>query len=220
MYYSQDKQDIILEEHIFKGYKNGFFVDVGANDGIYISNTLYFERNNNWSGINIEPIKKLYDKLVINRPNSININCAIYSNDGETDFICNSGYTEPLSGIKDTYDGRHLQRVNKENKQNNSSTELIKVNTKRLETIFDEYNVKQINYLSIDIEGAEFAAIKSINFDKVFIDVISFENNYNDVSIPIVKYLEEKNYIIFHVCLDIFMIHKDSIFNKSFLFKK
>ena len=29
--------------------------------------------------------------------------------------------------------------------------------------------------MSVDVEGAEFAVIKSINFDKVFIDVISFE---------------------------------------------
>jgi hypothetical protein len=58
MYYSQDKQDKFLEENIFKGYKNGIFIDVGAHDGVNLNNTLYFESNNNWSGINIEPIKK------------------------------------------------------------------------------------------------------------------------------------------------------------------
>ena len=61
----------------------------------------------------------------------------------------------------------------------------------------------------------EFEVIKSINFDKVFIDVIGFENNYNDVSVPIVKYLQEKNYIVIHVSLDIFMIYKDSLFYKK-----
>jgi FkbM family methyltransferase len=44
-----------------------------------------------------------------------------------------------------------------------STTEIIKVNTKKLETIFDENNVSHINYLSIDVEGAEFEVIKSIN---------------------------------------------------------
>ena len=212
MYSSQYNQDKYLEENIFKGFKNGVFVDVGAHDGISLNNTLYFERNNNWTGINIEPIKSVYDSLLINRPKSININCAVCNIDGETEFLCNRGYTEMLSGIKDTFDKRHLQRIEHENNQMGSITETIKVKTKRLETILDENAIRNINYLSIDVEGAEYEVIKSINFDKVFIDIIGFENNYEDVSIPIVKYLEEKNYVVFYKHLDIFMIHTNSVF--------
>jgi FkbM family methyltransferase len=215
MFYSQDGQDMYLENNIFKNHKNGFYVDVGAHDGISINNTLYFEKNNNWSGINIEPIKKVFDNLVINRPNDINLNCAVCNNDGETEFLCNTGYTEMISGLKDTFDSRHLQRLYNENSTMGSTTEIIKVHTKKLETIFDENNVSRVNYLSIDVEGAEFEVIKSINFDKVFIDVIDFENNYNDVSIPIVEYLENKNFVVIHKTnLDIFMINKNSIFYK------
>jgi FkbM family methyltransferase len=214
MFHSQDNQDKYLETNIFKGYKNGFYVDVGAHDGISINNTLYFEKHNNWSGINIEPIKTVFDKLVINRPNNINLNCAVCNNDGETDFLCNTGYTEMISGIKDNFDMRHLQRLQNENIQHGSITEVIKVQTKKLETILHENDISHINYLSIDVEGAEFEVIKSINFDKVFIDVIGFENNYNDVSVPIVEYLHNKGFIIIHRCTDIFMINKMSIFYK------
>jgi len=214
MYYSQFKQDKILEENIFKGYKNGVFVDVGAHDGVSINNTLYFEENNNWTGINIEPIKKVYDKLITNRPKSININCAVCNNDGETEFVCNTGYTEMISGIKNTFDPRHQIRLIRENTRYGGMTEIIKVETQRLETIFDKHNISHINYLSIDVEGGEFEVIKSINFDKVFIDVIGFENNYNDTSIPIIQYLEQKNFIVFHIHLDILMINiKSSFFN-------
>lgn len=212
MYSSQYNQDKYLEENVFKGFKNGVFVDVGAHDGISLNNTLYFERNNNWTGVNIEPIKRVYDSLVINRPNSININCAVCNIDGETEFLCNSGYTEMLSGIKDTFDKRHVQRIERENSEMGSITQTIKVKTKRLETILDENAIRHINYLSIDVEGAEYEVIKSINFDKVFIDIIEFENNYEDTSIPIVKYLEEKNYVVFYRNLDIFMIHTKSVF--------
>jgi FkbM family methyltransferase len=214
MFHSQDNQDKYLETNIFKGYKNGFYVDVGAHDGISINNTLYFEKNNNWSGINIEPIKTVFDKLVINRPNNINLNCAVCNNDGETDFLCNVGYTEMISGIKDNFDIRHLHRLQLENIHYDSITEVIKVETKKLETILHENDISHINYLSIDVEGAEFEVIKSINFDKVFIDVIGFENNYNDISIPIVKYLENRNFVVIHKSLDIFMINKMSIFYK------
>jgi FkbM family methyltransferase len=215
MFNSQDNQDRFLETYVFKGYKNGFYVDVGAHDGTTINNTLYFEKQNKWTGINIEPIKTVFDKLVSNRPNNNNINCAVCNKDGETEFVCNTGYTEMISGIKDTFDLRHWKRLNYENEKMGATTEIIRVNTKKLETILDENKVSHINYLSIDVEGAEFEVIKSINFDKVFIDVIGFENNYNDTSIPIVEYLQTKNFITIYKALDIFMINKNSIFYKK-----
>ena len=217
MFYSQDKQDEILEKNVFKGFKNGIFIDVGAHDGISLNNTLYFENNNQWSGINIEPNQSVYEKLVVNRPNSINLCCAISNCDGISEFICNSGYTEMISGLKENYDPRHLERLERENNKMGSTTQIIEVNTKRLETICNEYNINHIHYLSIDVEGAEFEVIQSINFDTVFIDVIGFENNYDDTSIPIVKYLENKDYVVIHSSLDIFMIHKNSIFVNNIL---
>ena len=214
MFYSQSKcqQDKYLENKFFKGYKNGFYVDVGAHDGVCINNTLYFEKNNNWRGINIEPIKKVFDSLVKNRPNDININCAVCNNDGETEFYLNEGYSEMLSGIKDIYDERHLERLNNVNLNNFSTTQIIKVITKKLETIFDENNISHINYLSIDVEGAEFEVIKSINFEKVFIDIIGFENNYMDTSIPIIHYLENNGFKLDNISDDIFMINHKSQF--------
>jgi FkbM family methyltransferase len=216
MFYSSHKQDEFLEYNIFKGFKNGIFMDVGAHDGISINNTLYFEKNNNWNGINIEPIKDVYDRLVVNRPNSININCAVCNNDGTSEFYCNTGYTEMISGLKNNFDPRHLERLKRENSQHLSKTKIINVNTKKIETICNENNIKHINYLSIDVEGAEFDVIKSINFDTVFIDVIGFENNYMDTSIPIIEFLKSKNFVLlnFH-SLDIFMINKKSSFYEN-----
>jgi FkbM family methyltransferase len=212
MFYSQFRQDEYLENNIFKGCKNGIFMDVGAHDGVSLNNTLFFEENNNWTGINVEPIKNVYDSLVVNRPNCINLNCAVCNNDGVANFISNSGYTEMLSGLKNEYDSRHLNRVHNEVNLYGGNTEIIQVNTQKIETICDKYNIKHINYLSIDVEGAEFEVIKSINFDKLFIDVIEFENNYNDVSEPIISYLESKNYTKIHTTIDIFMINKSSSF--------
>ena len=212
MFHSQDKQDEFLETYVFKGFKNGIFVDVGAHDGISINNTLYFEKYNNWSGINIEPIQKVYDALAVNRPNCININCAVCNYNGSAEFICNTGYTEMISGLKDSFDSRHFQRLERENNQMGSTTEVIQVNTRTLQSICDEHNISHIHYLSIDVEGGEFEVIKSIDFDKVFIDVIGFENNYFDTSIPIIQYLESKNYIVIGKSLDIFMINKNSSF--------
>ena len=108
-----------------------------------------------------------------------------------------------ISGIKDTFDPRHKKRLEFENKLYGATTELIEVETKKLETICDSHNISHINYLSIDVEGGEFEVIKSINFEKVFIDVIGFENNYIDTSMLIINYLKQKNYIIIQKSLDI-----------------
>lgn len=215
MFYSQDKQDEILEKGLFKGYKNGFYVDVGAHNGRSLNNTLFFEETHGWNGINIEPNKTVYDKLVINRPNNINLNCAVCNTNGEAKFLMNKGYTEMLSGLEETFDPRHINRIERENIKYTGTTELITVKTKTMETILDEYNIKTINYLSIDVEGAEFEVIKSINFEKVFIDVIGFENNYPDVSKDIINYLRNKGFKVFLVRQDIFVINQDSTFVKN-----
>jgi FkbM family methyltransferase len=187
-------------------------MDIGAHDGISYNNTFYFEKNNNWSGFNVEPIHSVYSKLVVNRPNCVNINCAISDVEGTAEFICNKGYTEMISGLRKNYDPRHYNRLQSENDQMGSTTEIITVPTKRIDSICYEYNITHIHYLSIDVEGAEFDVVKSINFEKVFIDVIGFENNYNDTSIPIIQYLERRGYIELYRGGDIFMIYKDSVF--------
>jgi FkbM family methyltransferase len=211
-FHSQFKQDEILETNVFKGFKHGIFMDVGAHDGISLNNTLYFEQTNGWTGYNIEPNQKIFEHLVVNRPSCVNLHLAICNKDGVADFMCNEGYTEMLSGLAANYDDRHKLRLYTENAQYGGKTSLVQVHTKRIETICDEYNITHIHYLSIDVEGAEFDVIQSINFDKVFIDVIEFENNYDDTSAPIVEYLVGKGYIFIHKHLDIFMIHKDSPF--------
>ena len=216
-FYSSHDQDHFLETMVFKGYKNGIFVDVGAHDGKSINNTLYFEETNQWTGINVEPIPEVYSRLIKNRPNCINLNCAVSNNDGIAEFILNKGYTEMISGLKDNFDNRHIHRLNNEISRYGGTTEVVNVKTMRLETICDENYINHINYLSIDVEGAEFEVIKSINFDKVFIDVIGFENNYQDTSIPIIHYLTYKGYKIIHTSLDIIMIHEKSKFLKEII---
>lgn len=218
MFYSQYGQDAYVKKKIFKDKKNGVFIDVGAYDGKIYNNTLYFEENDNWSGINVEPNKHIFELLEKNRPNCININTAVSDKEEELDFISVKGGPEMISGLLENYDPRHEERLEFELKRDGGEKNIIKIKTKRLESIFDEYNIKKVDYLSIDVEGAEMSVIKSINFDKVFIDLIEFENNFLDVSKEIVDYLKEKNYIQCEIInsVDIFMLHKDSVYLNNY----
>jgi len=69
-------------------------MDIGANDGLIINNTLHFEKFHNWNGTNIEPLDNPYTKLVSNRPNCNNIQIVVYNKDGLSNFIYNDGYTD------------------------------------------------------------------------------------------------------------------------------
>jgi len=114
-YYSQYRQDEFLNEYYFKGVKGGVFLDIGAHDGESLSNSKFFEEELGWSGICIEPNPDVFKLLKENR-NCICINKAIYSKKGTVLFSKNSGRTEMLSGIVDSYDEEHLVRIIEENK--------------------------------------------------------------------------------------------------------
>ena len=212
-FYSQDKQDRFVDS-ICKGYENGVVVDVGAFDGEIFSNSLFFEQSRGWKAVCIEPIPIVFKKLVERRPNAINVNVACSDTNGSADFVMNSGGTTMLSGLYKEFDQRHHARVKCENNMvgNLGTTIVCSVPTRTLQSILDENNITHVNYLSIDVEGAEWSVLKGIDFDKTFIDIIGFENNYQDTSIPIVKWLQEKGFSVIQRSLDIFMINKKSQF--------
>ena len=215
MYNSQELQDKFLQEFVFRSFKKGFFVDVGAHNGVKFNNTKYFEDEHEWTGINFEPHSVYFKELNENRPNNINLNYAISDVEGELNFYENIGYGNMISGLVDTYNEQHLKRLKDCQDNKGCQTKIVKVKTKLLSDILQQYNVNNINYLSIDVEGAEFNVIKSIDFDKVFIDVIGFENNnYDNTYIKIINYLKKYDYKIIqnYKGLDIFMIHKNSKF--------
>lgn len=62
-YYSQYKQDEILNNQIFRNFRNGVFLDIGAHDGETLSNSLFFEEELGWSGICFEQIPEIFEKL-------------------------------------------------------------------------------------------------------------------------------------------------------------
>jgi FkbM family methyltransferase len=191
MYYSQSGQDKFLNETIFKGKRNGSFLDIGANDGVTLSNTCFFERELNWKGICIEPVKSTFSKLERQRK-SININCCISEVEGDKEFLSIQGYSEMLSGLIDKYDKRHLERIEKELKEWNGKAERILVKCRNINSVITETNLHGIDYCSIDTEGGEFDIVKSLNFDRFKIKAFSIENNFQAEDVRF--FMSEKGY--------------------------
>lgn len=203
-YYSQHGQDKYLAEEIFKNKQNGIFLEIGAHDGISFSNTYYFEKYLNWSGICVEPIPELFEHLKINRT-CICENSCIDVVEGKKLFLRCFGYiTEMYSGIEEYYDSRHLLRITKEIEEFSGAKTLIEVDCISMKRLLEKYEITQINLLSLDIEGGEEKILRSIDFDQIKIGVIVVENNFNDEGIR--SFLSSKNYIL------VKRIGKDDIF--------
>lgn len=158
------------------------FVEIGANDGVSLSNTYFFEKTRGWSGIVIEPLPNAFKKLEHVRQ-CITVNACVCDYDGETTFLEIDGRCEMLSGIPDKYDSGHVRRVRNNLKRHGATSREIVVPCFTLETLLDKHGINYVHYLSIDTEGGEIDILRSIDFQTISIDVVSVENNYFDTSI-------------------------------------
>ena len=174
--YSQIAQDIYYIEHISKNKRNGIFLDVGANDGIFTSNTAKLEFEYGWSGICIEANPDLIEKLNKNRPNSKNIHAAVWNERKLVEFEI------PLNNVKKTQ-GDLLSRIynikrNAPGYKKDTITKLVPVEAYTITDIVVS-NMSMpyvIDYMSLDVEGAEIEALQGIDFDLIDIKFMTVEH--------------------------------------------
>lgn len=190
-YFSQYGQDIYLDEQVFNRRRGGFFLDIGANDGISYSNTFFFEKFREWSGICVEPHPSAFAKLKENRKCTV-VNFGVNKVEELLEFVKIEGYAEMLSGLKDKYASDHIKRIENEMAVHKGNYEVIEVQCKRIESILNENSVSVVDYCSIDIEGGEVEALESVDLKIYDIKVLSVENNYYGKSLR--KFLEKFNY--------------------------
>lgn len=194
--WSSERQDIYVLS-VLKSKRNGYFIELGAADGIRKSNTKTLEKNYNWNGICIEADKKDYDKCCITR-NCIIVNeCVDQKNDNEVNFLIHDIVSGGIIDNDCDYNNKNVWWNN-----NNITT----MKTKTLEFILDLHNSpKIIDYLALDVEGAEYRILKNFPFDKYKILILTIERP-SDILIDLLK---NNGYIINKkLGQDIGFIHK------------
>ena len=163
-YKSQYGQDKYINEIVFKGKSNGTFLDIGAYDGVHLSNSYYFEKYKNWTGVCVEPNPKIYKQLAENR-NCICLNAAVSEKDGKMDYLNIPGL-EPLNGLIDKYDVRHMARIDRDMKKEGlTEKEVIEVDTINITDKLLSLGYDTIDYCNIDTEGGELSILKTIDLD-------------------------------------------------------
>ncbi len=182
-YFSQCGQDKWLIESCLPGLRGGVFVDIGAHDGVSFSNTCYLERQMGWTGVAVEPMPEIFARLNENR-SCIKVNGCIAAQPGIAKFQQISGYAEMLSGLTAQYDPRHLARIRREVAAHGGQVQEITVQCYQLNALLAEQAITHVDYLNVDVEGAEYAILRSIDWTALDIRVCGIENNYRDYRIP------------------------------------
>tara|TARA_R110000823_G_scaffold302413_1_gene423612 strand:- start:80 stop:715 length:636 start_codon:yes stop_codon:yes gene_type:complete len=195
-FYSQYGQDRWLYDTFFTNKGPGVFMEIGADDGVDKSNTLFFEESLGWKGICIEPSPKRFKLLEQNRT-CICENYAVSNTIDKVEFLDIAGWGKGLSGIIHKYHSRHRKRIQAEVRHPlNKGKEVVKVNTELLPNLLDKHNITEIDFCTIDTEGGEYDILSTIDFNKYNIRIIIVENNYGDNKIA--KLLTDNGYKNIH----------------------
>lgn len=172
-YFSQNGEDLLLSK-FFSDRKNGFYIDVGAFDGIHLSNTYYFEKLG-WDGICIEAHPKYFQNCQNNRTRSLCIHAACTGDEMLNEVTFSSEELGLLSGIEERgdiqqrYDGRGLKF---------EGFKKVVVPAVTLNNVLGmQKNKPEIDLISIDVEGHEMEVLKGLDFDKYHPRVLVIEAN-------------------------------------------
>lgn len=191
----------------------GFYIEAGSNDGVTQSNTMWLEKRG-WVGLLIEPNEIKYNECKRNR-SSANIfeHCALVSNTYNCDTISGNFAEDDENSL--------MSQVNillpdfdehqKEAFLQKSNRNIVNVPAKTLQSIIDAYNIINIDFLSLDVEGYEYEAMNGLDFIKNPPKVIQIETSTYEQRInKMVEYLNQRGYI--HIGLPDQNIINDQIF--------
>ncbi len=176
--------------HIAQFFDQGFIgtcVDVGAAQPINGNNTFYFETKG-WTTYCIEPNVKHISNLKAVRKNVYNFAVGAENLDSVEFTICtlSDGNQEAVSSLK--IDSQLL-----ENHRIYSPTlQTVSVQLRTLDSFFEELEIQNVDFISIDTEGTELDVLKGFNILKYKPKLFVIENNFNIPDLE--EYLKQYNY--------------------------
>lgn len=135
--------------------RNGYFIDSGACDGVYLSNTLKLEKEFGWTGILVEPLPSFAENLIKARSSNI--------------ITCGLDTIEKVFRLRDAHANSRLE---------DSGT--IEVQCFPISTVLKMFEAPNlIDYWSLDIEGNELSILESFPWESYHINCITVEHNTN-----------------------------------------
>ena len=210
--HSQANQDLFVLNFTNYVGKKGFFVEIGAGDGVSISNTYLLEKIG-WTGILVDPVDYNNENMKLRK--CIKDNRCVYSKTGlkipfaEVPFLQRTpgNYIQSQSFSAILKDANH-PFINLTNNTFNNSTsnifnkeaETIPLKVRDVETVslndlLEQYNApNKIDYISIDTEGSEFEIISNFDFNKYDVEIFTIEHNGANFRKDMIALLNHRGY--------------------------
>lgn len=167
-----------------KDIERGIFVEAGALDGLFMSNTKVLE-DLGWRGILIEPSYKAAVRCLANRKANVE-NCALVSKDFKEESVYGDFFFDGEDGMG-AWSGVHKNLYGLKAK--------AQVLARTLDSVLKSYSITKVDFLSLDVEGYELEALKGIDFKTTGITYILIEVNLKDYTLEEMDgYLEQFGY--------------------------
>lgn len=194
--YSQSGEDMIID-FLFqaKGISKPSYIDIGAHDPLYLSNTAFFYKNGS-RGINIEPNPQLFKKIEYYRKKDINLNIGIAQSEGFLEYYMfnvptmNTFSKEIADDLIKKYDFK--------------KTEIKRIEVKNLRDIVNRYRKGVFpDFLSLDTEGFDLEILKSIDYSNSYpkvicVETIEYSSGFNGrKEDEIIDFLIDKGYKVY-----------------------
>ncbi len=152
--------------------RNGVFIEIGALDGLKLSNSKVYEEVLGWSGLLVEPTPNVFQQLLKNRPNerAYKSNAAVCLKEGEIEMIG----TNEMAGRVDTLDEVHERTW--------SGAKRWKIQCGPMSKYVREAGLKRVDFFSLDVEGGEYDVLQTFPWDTVPVYAILVELNGREAS--------------------------------------
>jgi len=181
-YHCEDELIPIFEKYL--NYENGFYVDIGANDGRSSSNTYHLEKYKGWGGVLIEPIMHVHFRSREIRDLDRNqfFCCALvdqYYKHESVELIYSGLMSVAHQDVSDL-NSVEWSEMGGEFLARGERVQRTWSEARTLDSVLQESKApKNIDFLSIDTEGSEFSILKNFDFGKWEFRFIMIESPLN-----------------------------------------
>ena len=183
-----DMDKKIIEKYL--NYENGFYLEIGGNDGITQSNTANLELFRNWSGMLVEPIYYKYRLMKDFRKKSICVNACVSDKDGEIVKFNDVNLMSFVESARKSEEADEFWMSEGEKCQNIIRSSYT-LETIMLQTLLEKHNITNIDFFSLDVEGYELQVLQGLNFNNVRPKYILIECTHTD---EIFSFMNENKY--------------------------